>query len=68
MNHSTTEPLLLTYPDAARLLSLSIPTLERLVRKQKIPFLRIGRSVRFQRATLQAWITAQEKREATGEE
>lgn len=55
------DSLLLTYFDAARLLCLSVPTLERMVRAETIPFVRIGKSVRFRRATLELWLAAHEK-------
>jgi excisionase family DNA binding protein len=52
--------ILLSYKQAARCLSISEPHLRRLKQQGKIPFINIGRSVRFSLSSLNSWV---EKRE-----
>lgn len=47
---------LLTYNEAARLLRIHPVTLRRLVSQRRIPFVKIGRSVRFVLEDLVQWI------------
>src|SRR5262245_22001960 len=59
-------PLLLTADQAAELLAISPSTLKELTAPRgPIPVVRIGRSVRYSRATLAEWIS---QREAAGAE
>lgn len=51
---------LLSYKEAARFLRISEPYLRRLKQKGKVPFVKIGRSVRFRLSSLNSWV---EKRE-----
>lgn len=44
----------LTYPQAAKLLQVHEVTLRRLVSKRKIPYMKIGRSVRLNLTDLQS--------------
>lgn len=47
---------LMTRQEAAELLRVSLPTLDRLLRQNKLPVIRIGKSVRFRKSSLQAMI------------
>ena len=49
-------PGLLTISEVAELLKLSVSTVRRLQRQRKIPFVRVGRSVRFARSDLAAYL------------
>lgn len=53
---SSAPPLLLTSRDAARLLAISERTLWGLTKVGKIPVVRIGRSIRYDRHDLTRWI------------
>jgi excisionase family DNA binding protein len=55
----TAQPLLWRAPEAARALSISESTLWKLVKAGQLPVVRLGRSVRFAPASLQAWIAGQ---------
>lgn len=56
---------LLSYADAARLLSLPIGTLYAKVARREIPFVRLGsRTVRFRRPELEAWLSGHANRPA----
>ncbi len=57
--------LLLTEKQAATVLAISVRKLWELRTKRAIPFVRIGRSIRYSPADLQAWIDDQKQR-ATG--
>ena len=46
----------LTYPEAAVLLALSPQTLRQYVMCRKIPFYKIGKSVRFSESELETWL------------
>jgi excisionase family DNA binding protein len=43
---------------AAKSLHVSLPTLDRLIRRQELPVIRIGRSVRIEPAALQEFVRA----------
>ena len=45
---------LLNYRETAKMLRVSERTMRKLVRENKIPFVRIGRAVRFNRAAIEA--------------
>jgi excisionase family DNA binding protein len=47
---------LLTIHDVAELLKLSVSTVRRLQRQRKIPFVKVGGSVRFVRSDLAAYL------------
>lgn len=49
-------PLLYTEAQAAKLLNLSTKTLSRIRKEGKLHFLKIGRAIRYDLATLLAWI------------
>ncbi len=49
-------PGLLTIAEVAELLKLSVSTVRRLQRQRKIPFVRVGRSVRFARSDLAMYL------------
>jgi excisionase family DNA binding protein len=49
-------PGLLTASEVAELLKLSVATVRRLQRQRKIPFVKVGRSVRFVRGDLSAYL------------
>ena len=49
-------PGLLTISEVAELLKLSVSTVRRLQRQRKIPFVRVGRSIRFARSDLAAYL------------
>ncbi len=54
--HSTEAPLLLRVEEAAKLLGVGRTTVFALVSAQKLPVVRIGRSVRIPREALERWI------------
>jgi excisionase family DNA binding protein len=47
---------LLTIPDVAELLKISIPTVRRLQQQRKIPFVKVGGCVRFVRSDIAAYL------------
>lgn len=47
---------LISYSEAAQILTVAEVTLRRWVSERRIPYLKIGRSVRFDIAELEAWI------------
>lgn len=49
-------PGLLTISEVAELLKLSASTVRRLQRQRKIPFIKVGRSIRFTRSDLSAYL------------
>lgn len=53
------KPLLLTVPEVAKLLSLSVPTARRRVAEGVLPSIRIGGNVRVSLSALEAWIDSQ---------
>jgi excisionase family DNA binding protein len=50
---------LLSVREAAEALGVCCDTIYRLVARQQLPCLRIGRSIKFQRAALDAWVEQQ---------
>lgn len=50
-----TEPLL-TVPQAAKRLALSKPYIYRLVAERRIPFVRVGKALRFDPEKLNEWV------------
>ncbi len=53
--------MLLTSPEAAQMLSISERSLWTLMKSGSIPHVRIGRSVRYDRDDLKAWIEKQKQ-------
>jgi excisionase family DNA binding protein len=47
---------LLTIPEVAGLLKVSVPTLRRLQRQRQIPFIKVGGCVRFSRSDVEAYL------------
>ena len=47
---------LLTYAETAKLIGVAEPTVRRWVMLRKIPFIKLGRSVRFHPQALKGWI------------
>jgi excisionase family DNA binding protein len=58
--HMLFENQLFNYKEAARFLSISEPYLRRLKQRGKIPYVKIGRGIRFRLSSLNSWV---EKRE-----
>lgn len=56
------QPLLLTVPQAAQLLSLGTTRVWEMVRSGELPSVRHGRSVRVSRTALHAWIASHEQK------
>ena len=63
---STSVPELLTVAEVAKLLTVSIPTVRRLQGQRRIPFVKVGGSVRFTKDDLVAYLE-QERVEAVGQ-
>ncbi len=59
---SLTTPYLLTSPDTAKLLAVSTQTLAKLVHYREIPYIKIGRRVRFDPTEIAAWLEAKKVR------
>lgn len=55
-----TDSVLLTIKDVQAITKLGRTTIYELMRTGEVPFLRIGRSVRFRREALETWLKAQE--------
>lgn len=51
---------LLTYDQLSDLLRVSVKTLRDWVYKRKIPFLKVGKLIRFKRSEIELWITRKE--------
>ena len=49
---------LLTPADASKILAVPIPTIYAWVSRGKIPFVKVGHLLRFERAALAAWLAA----------
>ena len=47
---------LLTIPEVADLLKISVPTLRRLQRHRQIPFIKVGGCVRFRKTDVEAYV------------
>ena len=56
----------LTVAEVAHLLRVSQRTVQRLVASERIPFMRVGRSVRFRQPSLVAWLASAEVRPEMG--
>lgn len=56
---------LLTRAEAAKMLKVSLPTLDRLLAKAGFPAVRIGRSVKIHAAMLDQWIVENVGREVS---
>jgi len=63
---SATSMEVLTVVEVARLLRVSQRTVQRLVASERIPFVRVGRSVRFRQPSLAAWLASTEVRPTMG--
>jgi excisionase family DNA binding protein len=57
---------LLTIPDVAAILKVSIATVRRLQQQRKLPFIKIGGSIRFERSDVASYVAARRVR-AIGE-
>jgi excisionase family DNA binding protein len=53
------EPQLLRKPEAARFLSMPHSTLEKKTARKQIPYVKLGRAIRYDVDDLRAWIEAQ---------
>jgi excisionase family DNA binding protein len=58
---TSSEPLLLRAGDAAKLLAISPRKLWQLTNMGEVPVMRIGRSLRYPREELRAWIAGRRK-------
>lgn len=54
-------PMLVNARGAATVLALSLRKIEQMTAQGELPYLRIGRSVRYRLTDLQAWVEAQHK-------
>ncbi len=50
------EDKLLTKTDVSKIINVSIKTIDKLVCKKEIPFIKIGRLVRFDRREIENWL------------
>lgn len=57
---------LLTLSDVAEILKISVPTVRRLQQQRKIPFIKVGGSIRFARSDVASYLAARRVR-AIGE-
>jgi len=57
---------LLTLSDVAEILKVSVPTVRRLQQQRKIPFVKVGGSIRFARSDVASYLAARRVR-AIGE-
>jgi excisionase family DNA binding protein len=57
---------LLTIPDVAALLTVSIATVRRLQQQRKLPFIKVGGSIRFERSDITSYVATRRVR-AIGE-
>ena len=57
---------LLTIADVAEILKVSVPTVRRLQQQRKIPFVKVGGSIRFARSDVASYLAARRVR-AIGE-
>ena len=56
MDPATEAPMLLTIEDAAKRLTTSERHVRELIYRRRLPFVKVGRLVRFDRGDLEAWI------------
>jgi excisionase family DNA binding protein len=47
---------LLTIPEVARLLNISVPSVRRLQQQRRIPFFKVGGGIRFERSDIVAYL------------
>ena len=59
----TTQPLLLTVPQVAKLLKLGRTKVYELIGTKQLPVVRFGRAVRVSSASLQRWVERQEQQD-----
>ena len=59
----TTQPLLLTVPQVAKLLNLGRTKVYELIGTKQLPVVRFGRAVRVSSASLQRWVERQEQQD-----
>lgn len=59
----TTQPLLLTVPQVAKLLNLGRTKVYELIGAKQLPVVRFGRAVRVSSASLQRWVERQEQQD-----
>jgi len=59
------QPLVLQPREVARLLGISVRTLWRWTHEGRVPYIRIGRTVRFPYAVLTAWLEEQSHKPAS---
>jgi excisionase family DNA binding protein len=52
--------ILLTPLELAEMLHVSVGHIYRLVAKRRVPFVKLGGSVRFRRESIERWVTGQE--------
>jgi excisionase family DNA binding protein len=64
LDTSAEQPLLLTVPGAARLLSVSRDYVYSLMRRGDLPSVKIGRTRRIKRADVEAWLDRQFQEQA----
>ena len=57
-----TDPKYLKPADVAALLSVSKPTVMKLARTRGLPFIQLGRVVRFEHGAVIEWMTQQQKK------
>jgi excisionase family DNA binding protein len=60
MSALTTQPLL-SVPEAAQLLSVSVRTVYTLVERDELPHVRVGGQIRFVPSVLEQWLTGTRK-------
>jgi excisionase family DNA binding protein len=60
-----TQPLLLTVPQAAKLLNLGRTKVYELIGTKQLPVVRFGRAVRVSSASLKRWVEQQERQDLT---
>lgn len=56
---SQSAPILLTVSEAAKLLRITTRSIYQMVAESRIPYRRVGRSVRFEQSELMEWTKAQ---------
>ena len=61
---SRSEPLLLRPAEAARFLAISPRKLWELTNMREVPFVRIGRSLRYPREALLGWVVSRQVRQS----
>ena len=61
-------PALLTVPEVAEQLGVSVHTVYSWVAQRRVPFLKVGRLLRFDGRTIEAWLREQCEREVRVEE